>query len=130
MGMFDYRPAVSSDAKACVELRVRTGENDISVSGLALLGITLESWGRSMEAGQLPGTVCNVEGQGIGKAPLSEVMQEVRKFGHELLYLGRSDNSAHRSFCVYRHLGWKATGLFDDNGDGVLEIRWPPAATN
>jgi ribosomal protein S18 acetylase RimI-like enzyme len=156
MGMLDYRPAVSSDAEACVELRGRTRENAIFASDLASLGITARTWGRSIETGQLPGWVCTLngqivaycfgdkgsgeivvlavlpqyEGRGIGKALLSNVMEELRKFGHTRLFLGCSSDSAHRSYGFYRHLGWRPTGLFDDNEDEVLEFRWQQGATD
>lgn len=150
MEMFDYRPAVSSDAEECVELRGKTRENAISASSLAELGITATTWGSSIETGQLPGRVCTVNGKivaycfgdsgsgeivvlavlpqyesrGIGSALLSVVMEQLRTLGHKRLFLGCSSNTAHRSHGFYRHLGWTPTGLFDDNDDEVLEYRW------
>jgi ribosomal protein S18 acetylase RimI-like enzyme len=149
-----YRPAVSPDAEECVRLRGRTRENAISASSLATLGITARSWGSDIETGRLPGQVCTVNGQivgycfgdkdsgeivvlvvlpqyegcGIGKALLSKVMEDLRGFGHKHLFLGCSSDSAHRSYGFYRHLGWRPTGLFDDNEDEVLEFLWQSAA--
>jgi ribosomal protein S18 acetylase RimI-like enzyme len=131
-----------------------TRENAISAPGLAALGITARSWGSDIETGRLPGQVCTVKGQmvgycfgdkgsgeivvlvvlpqyegrGIGKALLSKVMEDLRAFGHERLFLGCSSDSRHRSYGFYRHLGWTPTGLFDDNEDEVLEFLWRSSA--
>jgi ribosomal protein S18 acetylase RimI-like enzyme len=146
--MLEYRPAVSSDAEECVRLRGKTRENAISASSLAALGITAKSWGRAIETGQLPGHVCTVnakivgfcfgdknsgeivvlavlpqyEGCGIGKTLLFTIMENLHELGHKRLFLGCSSDSTHRSFGFYRHLGWRPTGLFDDNEDEVLEF--------
>jgi ribosomal protein S18 acetylase RimI-like enzyme len=146
----DYRHAISSDAEECVRLRGRTRKNAISPSRLATLGIAARSWGSAIATGQLPGQLCTVdgaivgycfgdktngeivvlavlpqyEGRGIGKALLSMIMGELRALGHRRLFLGCSSDSAHRSYGFYRHLGWRSTGLLDDNEDEVLEFLW------
>jgi ribosomal protein S18 acetylase RimI-like enzyme len=149
----NYRHAISSDAEECVRLRGRTRENAISPSSLATRGITASSWGSAIATGQLPGWLCIVdgeiagycfgdkssgeivvvallpqyEGRGIGKALLSLVMEELRASGHKRLFLGCSSYSGHRSYGFYRHLGWRSTGLLDDNEDEVLEFLSPSA---
>jgi GNAT superfamily N-acetyltransferase len=118
------------------------------------MGITAESWGKSIETGGLPGYVCTdgntivgycfgdkdngeivvlavlpqYEGRGIGKALLSLVVEELRSLGCRRLFLGCSSDSSHRSHGFYRHLGWKPTGQFDTNDDEVLEFLWQDAA--
>jgi hypothetical protein len=61
-----YRPAVSADAAECVALRGRTRENAISAATLASMGITVESWGNSIETGRLPGYVCTEDDAIVG----------------------------------------------------------------
>lgn len=149
----NYRPAVSSDAEECIMVRARTRENAISASSLASLGITAKSWAGAIETGRLAGRVCTAngpivaycfgdknsgeilvlavlppyEGRGIGKALLSKVMDDLRQLGHRRLFLGCSSDPAQRSHGFYRYLGWRPTGLFDDNEDEVLEFLWQNA---
>jgi ribosomal protein S18 acetylase RimI-like enzyme len=144
-----YRPADSADAAECVTLRGRTRENAISAATLASLGITAESWARSIAIGRLPGYVCTdngaivgycfgdkdtgeivvlavlpqYEGRGIGKALLLQLVQDLLSLGYKRLFLGCSSDSSHRSHGFYRHLGWRSTGSFDDNDDEVLELQ-------
>jgi GNAT superfamily N-acetyltransferase len=149
-----YRPAVSADAAECVALRGRTRENAISAATLASLGITAGSWASNIETGRLPGYACTdgdgivgycfgdkdtgeivvlavlpqYEGRGIGKTLLLRVVQDLRSLGYERLFLGSSSDRSHRSHGFYRHLGWRPTGSFDDNGDEVLELQWEDSA--
>jgi GNAT superfamily N-acetyltransferase len=64
------------------------------------------------------------EGRGIGKGLLSRVVEDLRSLRYARLFLGCSSDPSHRSYGFYRHLGWRATGSFDTNGDDVLELRW------
>ena len=150
--MLHYRPAVSADAAECVKLRGRTRENAFSVAALASLGISAESWADGIETGRLPGYVCTdgdgaivgygfgdrdtgeilvlailpqYECRGIGKSLLRQVVECLQSLGHERLFLGCSSDASHRSHGFYRHLGWKPTGLFDDNEDEILEFQCP-----
>ena len=144
----DYRAAVPQDAAACVRLRGMTRENAVSVGRLAAAGITVETWRRDIETGKLPGHVCTsagdivgygfgdrdtgevvvlallpaFENRGIGKRLLARVVEDLRACGHERLFLGCARDPSTRSHGFYRHLGWRSTGAFDDNGDEVLEL--------
>jgi GNAT superfamily N-acetyltransferase len=148
MAPLQYRPAVISDVAECIEVRGRTRENAVSASRLATLGVTAESWSSDIQAGWLPGQVCiddgrivgycfgdrrsgeivvlallpTHEGRGIGKALLSQVVQELRSAGFSRLHLGCSRNPTHRSYGFYRHVGWRSTGTRDERGDEILEL--------
>ncbi|CAN7380761.1 GNAT family N-acetyltransferase [Bosea sp. LjRoot90] len=144
-----YRRAVPEDTPACVVLRGKTRENAFSVERLAAAGVTLESWRSAIADGSLPGHVATVgdeivgycfgeretgeivvlallpdhEGQGVGKALLKLVVDELRALGFARLFLGCSSDPAVRSYGFYRHLGWTSTGTFDDRDDEILEYR-------
>ena len=146
-----YRPAVASDAEACVVLRGKTRENAVSRERLARAGITVESWGDDIAAGRLPGHVCTLDGEligycfgdrptgevvvlallpsfenlGIGKHLLSLVVADLHSFGHVRLFLGCSRDPSSRSYGFYRHRGWRSTGAVDGNDDEVLELIGP-----
>jgi GNAT superfamily N-acetyltransferase len=129
-------------------MRGLTRENAVSVSGLASLGITAESWGKKIEAGGLSGHLCmdgdrivgycfgdkdtgeivvlallpEYESRGIGRTLLSRVVEDLWSIGFKRLFLGCSKNPSHRSYGFYRHLGWRPTGEFDAHADEVLEL--------
>lgn len=103
-----YRPATPDDAHECVRIRGLTRENAISVSRLASLSITAESWADDIRSGELPGFICTVEA-----------------LGHKRLFLGCSCDPSARSYGFYRHLGWQSTGQMDRHGDEVLELVSP-----
>jgi ribosomal protein S18 acetylase RimI-like enzyme len=154
VSIVQYRPALSADAAECVVLRGRTRENAISAATLASMGITARSWGNSIESGRLSGHLCTddntivgycfgdkgtgeivvlavlprYERRGIGKALLLQVVEELRSLGYRRLFLGCSNDSCHRSYGFYRHLGWRSTGSYDNNGDEVLELRFQETA--
>ncbi|WAC73465.1 GNAT family N-acetyltransferase [Roseateles sp. SL47] len=65
------------------------------------------------------------EGQGLGRRLLDTMVAHLAALGHRRLFLGCSDNPAHRSHGFYRRLGWSPTGLRDGLGDEVLELRLP-----
>jgi GNAT superfamily N-acetyltransferase len=143
-----FRSAVASDAPEVITMRGQTRENAVSVSGLASLGITAESWGEKIEAGALSGHVCTdngrlvgycfgdrdtgeilvlallpeYESRGIGRTLLSRVAEDLWPLGFKRLFLGCSKNPCHRSYGFYRHLGWRPTGAFDAHADEVLEL--------
>jgi len=145
-----YRSAVFSDAPEIITLRGQTRENAITVSGLASIGITAESWGKRIEAGDLSGHVCaeygrivgycfgdkhtgeilvlallpEYESRGIGRALLSRVAEDLWCLGFKRLFLGCSRDPSSRSYGFYRHLGWRPTGAFDAHGDEILELLW------
>lgn len=144
------RPAVPADIAACIDLRGRTRENAIPATRLAELGITEASWSGQVRDGELPGVVATdpadgglagycfgdagsgeivvlallpaYEGQGLGRALLDHMVRHLRALGHERLFLGCSDNPAHRSHGFYRRLGWQPTGERDGHGDEVLAL--------
>jgi GNAT superfamily N-acetyltransferase len=142
------RPAVASDAAACVRIRGLTRENVVSEARLRSAGITVESWARDIETGLLPGFVCESDGslvgycfgarstgevvvlallpgheeRGLGRRLLGMVGEQLRGFGHRRLFLGCSPDPACRAYGFYRHLGWRTTGTFDRHGDEVLEL--------
>ena len=147
----DLRPAVPGDAAACVALRGLTRENAVPADRLAAMGITPESWAEGIASGRLPGHVCLApegtlagyafgdvvtgevvvlallpayEGQGVGRALLARVVQDLRAAGHTRLFLGCARDPSTRSHGFYRHLGWQPTGEVDANDDEILEL-WP-----
>jgi len=146
-----YRIAEPADIARCIDIRGKTRENAASAARLAELGVTEASWSAEVEAGTLPGQVCEVDGRmagycfgsarsgevvvlallpayeglGLGKALLLRTMAVLREHGHQRLFLGCSDNPQHRSHGFYRHLGWRATGARDGLGDEVLEYLCP-----
>ena len=150
MAALHYRSAVSSDAPEVITLRGQTRENGMSVSGLASLGITVESWGKRIEVGDLSGYVCadngrivgycfgdkhtgeilvlallpKYESRGIGRTLLSRVAEDLWSLGFKRLFLGCSRDPSSRSYGFYRHLGWRSTGTFDAHADEVLELLW------
>jgi GNAT superfamily N-acetyltransferase len=143
-----YRSAVFSDTPQVITLRGQTRENAITVSGLASIGITAESWGKRIEAGDLSGHVCaengrivgycfgdkhtgeilvlallpEYESRGIGRTLLSRVAEDLWSLGFKRLFLGCSRDPCSRSYGFYRHLGWRPTGAFDAHGDEILEL--------
>ena len=144
----DYRPAIPTDAAACVALRGKTRENAVAEHQLRARGITAQSWADDIQTGALPGHVCMVDGsivgycfgasksgeivvlallpefenQGIGRALLNRVTKDLVELGHGKLFLGCSPDPASRSYGFYRHLGWRSTKTFDHYGDEILEI--------
>jgi GNAT superfamily N-acetyltransferase len=144
------RSAVFSDAPEVITLRGQTRENAITVSGLASIGITAESWGKRIEAGDLSGYVCadngrivgycfgdkhtgeilvlallpEYESRGIGRTLLSRVAEDLWSLGFKRLFLGCSRDPSSRSYGFYRHLGWRPTGALDAHADEILELLW------
>ncbi|MFZ6692563.1 GNAT family N-acetyltransferase [Undibacterium sp. SXout20W] len=147
MNLIIYRTAQPDDIATCIIIRGQTRENAISEARLAELGITQESWAHSVQVGELPGVVAEVDGQmigycfgdtesgeivvlallpkfeglGAGKELLPRVIEILREKGHRRLFLGCSSNPAVRSYGFYRHLGWTSTRQIDHYGDEILE---------
>ena len=143
----EYRAAHANDAPECVTLRARTRQNAVSAERLKAFGITAESWAEDIRRGVLPGYVClagervigycfgaresgevvvlallpEFENQGIGKALLKRVVEELKRSGFKRLFLGCSPDPSTRSHGFYRQLGWQSTGTFDTAGDEILE---------
>ena len=143
----EFRPARPEDAAECVALRGQTRENAVSRERLESLGITAQTWGEDIRTGELPGHVCWANGrmvgycfgsrtdgevvvlallppfeaQGIGKALLHRVCNDLAALGHQRLFLGCSADPKSRSYGFYRHLGWRSTGEFDTRGDEILD---------
>lgn len=147
LGSVEFRPARPEDAAECVALRGQTRENAVSRERLESLGITAQTWGEDIRTGELPGYVgwangrmvgyCfgsrtegevvvlallpPFEAQGIGRALLHRVCNDLAALGHQRLFLGCSADPQSRSYGFYRHLGWRSTGAFDARGDEILE---------
>ena len=145
--MLEYRYARPADIGECIEVRGMTRENAISAWRLAELGITLESWREQLRSGSMPGIVCvangslvgycfadrqsgevvvlallaEFENQGVGRCLLEQVVDILHAQGHRRLFLGCSADPKSRSYGFYRHLGWRTTHTFADNGDEILE---------
>lgn len=143
----EYRPAQSNDVDECIDIRGKTRENAISVTCLAELGISSESWSKLVRSDLLPGFVCCFDGRiigycfgerrsgeivvlallpefesrGIGRRLLDLVVGELRRSGITKLFLGCSADPKSRSYGFYRHLGWRTTNQIDVNGDEILE---------
>lgn len=143
-----YRPALPTDAEACVVLRGKTRENAVSEHQLRVRGITAKSWGDDIRSGALPGYICmadehvvgycfgasssgeivvlallpDFENRGIGRELLNRMTGHLAKIGHRRLFLGCSPDPGSRSYGFYRHLGWRSTETFDEYGDEILEI--------
>jgi len=144
----DFRPATPADIAACIDVRGRTRENAVPAARLAQLGITQASWAAQVRQGELPGFVVEDEavlvgycfgdvatgeivvlallptheGLGLGRRLLAMTVDHLRSLGHARLFLGCSDNPAHRSHGFYRRLGWQPSGRRDGHGDEVLEL--------
>lgn len=144
----DIRRARPDDAAECVRLRGLTRENAVSEERLRGYGVTVQSWAADIESGALPGWVARSagrivgygfgdartgevvvlalhpahEGQGLGSHLLQRVVQELRRHGHQRLFLGCSPDPQVRSYGFYRRLGWTPTGSFDAHGDELLEL--------
>lgn len=150
--MFDcqLRPAVPEDARECLRIRGLTRENAFSEQDLRQLGITVESWRAGIQSGQFPGYVACVdglmagycfadrdsgeimvlallprhEGQGLGKALLARMTEDLRWRGLKRLFLACNASPKVRAHGFYRHLGWQETGQQDEHGDDILEYRF------
>jgi ribosomal protein S18 acetylase RimI-like enzyme len=146
-----YRLATPGDIAQCIILRGQTRENAISAERLAAIGITEASWSGQVASGELPGHICQNDGQmvgfcfgssvtgevvvlallpefearGIGQQLLQRIMATLQAHGHQRLFLGCSDNPQHRSHGFYRRLGWHSTGTRDSHGDEMLEYIFP-----
>ncbi len=141
------RPAVASDAAACVDLRGRTRENAVPAARLAAIGVTASSWAADVDDGTLAGVVAerdgvlvgycfgapatgeivvlavlpDAEARGLGRRLLDAVVDGLARAGHRRLFLGCSSDPSCRAHGFYRHLGWRSTGRADERGDDVLE---------
>ncbi len=145
-----YRKAVPEDLERCMEIRGKTRDNPIPRHILEEIGVTETSWQMKMEKGRYIGTVAEFhhtligfcfgdvstgevlvlavlsgyDGQGVGKELLYEVMGQLRQVGHEKLWLAAAPDPKMRAYGFYRHLGWKSTGIYDDQGDELLEFHY------
>ena len=150
-----FRTAAARDIASCIEIRGRTRENAFPVRRLAELGITEASWSTHIRQGELVGFVAEEEAAlvgycfgdaaageivvlallpahealGLGRHLLNMTVDHLKSLGHSRLFLGCSDDTSHRSYGFYRHLGWLATGVRDRFGDEVLELETPDLAT-
>lgn len=144
------RNAISSDLKTCAEIRGQTRDNPLTVEQLRSIGVTEEKWSAHLEKNEIIGSVFECDGQvvgycfadtqsaeilvlallaehenkGIGKMLLMDLMQKMRKLGHQKLWLAASADPVIRAHGFYRHLGWKSTGKFDSNQDEILEYEY------
>ena len=150
-----FRTAAARDIASCIEIRGRTRENAFPVRRLAELGITEASWSTHVRQGKLVGFVAEVEaalvgycfcdapageivvlallptheGLGLGRHLLNMTVDHLKALGHSRVFLGCSDDTSHRSYGFYRHLGWLPTGMRDRFGDEVLELETTDVAT-
>ena len=141
-----FRTAQPNDIATCIVIRGQTRENAVSEARLSELGITQESWAKSVQDGELLGVIAEVdgkmvgycfgdagsgeivvlallppfEGRGVGKALLASAIDILRERGHQRLFLGCSSDPQVRSYGFYRHLGWISTGQTDKYGDEML----------
>ena len=128
-----------------------TRENAISALRLAELGTGLESCREQVRSGALPGIVwvangslvgycfadrqsgeiivlallAEFENKGVGRCLLEQVVAILHAQGHRRLFLGCSADPENRFYGIYgfyRHLGWRTSHRFDDNGDEILEL--------
>ena len=125
-----------------------TRENAIPEDQLRAFGITSESWAEDIKTDQLLGWVAQrggqlvgycfgasktgevvvlallpqEEGKGLGKRLLAKVVEDLRRYGHNRLFLGCASDPGIRSFGFYRRLGWESSGTVDQHGDEVLEL--------
>ena len=144
----EYRAAIPADAGQCVIVRGQTRQNAASPEWLRSIGVTPESWAANIGSGALPGHVCTAdeniigfcfgarasgeievlamlpefENLGIGKELLGRTCETLAQLGHRRLFLACSPEPSSRSYGFYRHLGWRSTGTFDDQGDEILEL--------
>jgi len=143
-----FEPAPASLSAEYVRLRGMTRANSASETRLRELGVTAESWAADIESGELIGRAAmdgsrvvgycfgntrtgevvvlavlpEVEAQGVGRRLLASVSEELRRQGHDRLFLGCSADPKVRSYGFYRHLGWTSTGAIDQRNDEVLEL--------
>ena len=147
----EYRAAQPTDAPECVEIRGLTRENALSVAlsvaRLAAMEITAQSWAESIRDNSLPGIVClsgsklvgycfgdrqsgevvvlavlpEFENQGIGRALLDQLVNELSREGRARLFLGCSADPGSRSYGFYRYPGWRATSEYDSHCDEIIE---------
>ena len=143
-----YRPALPDDAEECLVVRGKTRQNPASEELLRSMGITAISWAENIRSGALPGNVCIVdakivgfcfgdrdtgeivvlamlpdfEDRGIGRELLDRTVKALAELGHTRLFLACSPYPESRSHGFYRHLGWRSTETFDQNGDEILEL--------
>ena len=143
----EFRDAKAEDFGRCVEIRGMTRDNPITADILKDIGVTEETWVPLIENKSIVGAVsespegvvgfCNgdantgevlvlavlpeYEGRGLGKSMLSIVTGKLFSFGLEKLWLAASPRTEIRAHGFYRHLGWIPTGVYDSNGDELLE---------
>jgi len=142
------REATPEDTNACIALRGNTRENAMSAGQLEAIGITVETWSQATASGEIVGYVAEhlgnlqgfcfghlasgeilvlaihpeAEGHGLGKALLRRVTECLQRQGHHRLHLSCNPDPGSRSYGFYRHEGWRSAGVFDANGDEVLEL--------
>lgn len=130
-----------------MEIRGKTRDNPIAPEYLRSIGVTEESWGKLMDSGTIIGAVfeCNgqvvgycyadtetreilvlavlaeFDGQGIGKKLLTDMLARLHQLSDQKVWLAATPEPNYRAYGFYRHMGWKPTGNFDDNGDEILE---------
>lgn len=143
-----FRPALPDDAAECVVMRGKTRQNAYTEEQLRSIGITGETWKKGIQSGSLPGHVCtsygtlvgycfgdhdsgeivvlavlpDFENRGVGRELLDRTVRTLIEAGHGRLFLACSPDPESRSHGFYRHLGWRSTKTFDDNGDEILEL--------
>ena len=101
----EFRPALPSDAAACVEIRAKTRENAVSAERLACMGITAESWGDDIAAGALRGHICTLDGaivaycfgeRDTGEVVVLALLPRFEQLGLGMTLLAQVNCAAHR----------------------------------
>ncbi len=144
-----FRKVNKTDINRCAEIRGLTRDNPISREVLMAIGVTEESWAPKIDNGTFEGFVvedndCVVgycygdtqtgeilvlallpdyEGIGAGRKLLSLMVARLLSLGHNELWLVASSDEKIRAHGFYRHLGWRSTQNYDENGDEILKYK-------
>ena len=142
------RSAIPADLEACMIIRGQTRDNPISREVLVSYGVTTESWSHLMSSQSIIGSVFEndkrivafafadtksaeilvvallpeFESMGLGKALLNDMIEKLKKLGHNRIWLAAAPDPQMRAYGFYRHLGWTSTGVYDDHGDEIMEL--------
>ena len=145
----DFRKANKTDINRCVEIRGHTRDNPISREVLVAIGVTEESWAPKIDNGTFEGFVVedkesvvgycygdtqtgeilvlallpDYESIGAGSKLLSLMVARLLSLGHVELWLAASPDEKIRAHGFYRHLGWRPTQTYDENGDEILKYK-------
>lgn len=146
--VFNYRHTKPEDIERLFYIRANTGENPISESRLAEMGITKTAVLDGLALGTLCGWVCEsgddivgfcqgdltsgevlvlallpeFEGRGIGRKLLGRVVEALKQHGYTKIWLAADSNPDVRAHGFYRKLGWLPNGEQREYGDEILVL--------